>query len=338
LDGPARPAGRGDRGRQLAANAEAEDGTDAYRLVHGEADGLPGLAIDRLGSCLRVLVTGRACEQVLPRVLDALTRTLAPSGDLPVVEVVHLRERPAGALECVRIVRGVRAPGLVDGSERRVVRERGLRFQVEVGLADPTRSSPGFGLFLDQRENRARVAARARGGRWLNLFAHTGAFTAALLAAGASEVVSVDLSAAWLRWLEQTLALNGLDAARGPCVRGDGRRWLEWLPEDERFDGIVLDPPTAAAAGRRFWSVRRDLEPMLEASLARLAPRGCLLVCRNDRGGARDLSALVQRAATRSGVTLARTLPAPPGEDFPSLPDFPEGDPFEGVLVERADP
>jgi 23S rRNA (cytosine1962-C5)-methyltransferase len=320
----------------LSAGAEAEDGTDAYRLVHGEGDGLPGLAIDRLGSCLRVLVTGRACEQVATRAVDAVLRGLALGADPPVVEVLHLRERPAGALECVRLARGALPAALYEGSERLVVRERGLRFEVDLGLGDPNRSSPGVGLFLDQRENRARLAARARGGRWLNLFAHTGAFTVALLAAGAAEVVSVDLSAAWLRWLEQTLARNGLDAARGPCVRGDSRRWLERLPEGERFDGIVLDPPTAAAAGRRFWSVRRDLEPMVEASLARLAPRGCLLVCRNDRGGGRELAALVQRAATRAGVTLRDTRPAPPGADFPTLAAFPEGDPFEGVLAERA--
>ncbi len=157
------------------------------------------------------------------------------------------------------------------------------------------------GFFLDQRENRARLAARARGGRWLNLFAHTGAFTAALLRAGAEEVVSVDLSAAWLRRLEDTLARNGLDASRSRVVRGDSRRVLERLAPEERFDGIVLDPPTAAAAGRRFWSVRRDLEPTVERCLALLAPGGSLLVCRNDRGG-RELTQLVRRAAASASA------------------------------------
>ncbi len=324
--------------RGLLDHATAENGSDAFRLVHGEADGLPGLGIDRLGSCLRVLVTSRACAQVTTRAVDAVVHALAGSlgADPPVIEVVHLRERPPGSLEGVRLARGDLAPGLRDGSERLVVRERGLRFFVDLGLGAPTRSTPGVGLFLDQRENRARLAARARGGRWLNLFAHTGAFSAALLAAGAAEVVSVDLSAAWLRWLEETLALNGLDAARSRCLRGDSRRWLEKLPESERFDGIVLDPPTAAAAGRRFWSVRRDLEPLVEAALRRLAPGGSLLVCRNDRGGGRELPALSSRAAERAGVGLAAVSEAGPGADFPRLPGFAEGDPFEGILVERA--
>jgi 23S rRNA (cytosine1962-C5)-methyltransferase len=326
------------RRRVLLDGATAENGSDAFRLVHGEADALPGLGIDRLGSSLRVLVTSRACAQVTTRAVDAVVHALAGSlgADPPVIEVLHLRERPAGALECVRLARGELASGLRDGSERLVVRERGLRFFVELGLGAPTRSAPGLGLFLDQRENRARLAARAAGGRWLNLFAHTGAFSAALLAAGAAEVVSVDLSAAWLRWLEETLELNALDTARSRCLRGDSRRWLEKLPAGERFDGIVLDPPTAAAAGRRFWSVRRDLEPLVESALERLVPGGCLLVCRNDRGGGRELPALVSRAAERAGIPLAAVSEAGPGADFPRLPGFPEGDPFEGLLVERA--
>jgi 23S rRNA (cytosine1962-C5)-methyltransferase len=321
--------------RRLLDEADSKDGSDAFRLVHGEADGLPGLAIDRLGPCLRVLMTGRACEQILERAVDAIVHTLAGAlgGNPPVVEVVHLRERPAGALECVRLSRGALPLAKSEEDERLVVRERGLLFEVDLGLGDAMRPSPNVGLFLDQRENRARLARHARGGRWLNLFAHTGAFSTALLAAGAEEVVSVDLSAAWLRCLERTLERNRLDAAHHRCVRGDGRRFLERLPGAERFDGIVLDPPTAAAAGRRFWSVRRDLEPLVEKALARLAPGGCLLVCRNDRAGARELPALVRRAATQAGVELADLAPAPPGEDFPSLPGFPEGDSFEGVLA-----
>ena len=64
--------------------------------------------------------------------------------------------------------------------------------------------------------------------------------------------------------------------------------------------------------------------------------RGCLLVCRNDRGGGRELPALVSRAAERAGIPLAAVSEAGPGADFPRLPGFPEGDPFEGLLVERA--
>ncbi|HYB11834.1 MAG TPA: class I SAM-dependent methyltransferase [Myxococcota bacterium] len=309
--------------------------TDAFRLIHGEADGLPGLSVDRLGPLLRVVASGRSCEGFEDRTLDAVIRGMGAElgPDPPVVRVVHLRERPRGALRAVELVRG-KLPSL---AERLRVCERGLSFWIDPGLGQPEQASPSVGLFLDQRENRARLATlAARGGRWLNLFAHTGGFSLALLAAGAEEVVSVDLSAAYLRWLEENLALNGLAAPRHRAVRGDGRRVLARMPEAERFDGIVIDPPTAAAAGRRFWSVRRDLAPLVGAALRRLAPGGTLLVCRNDRATRGTLARLVQEEATRESVALEKLEAAPPGPDFPSLPGFPEGDPFEGVLARRS--
>jgi len=321
------------RRAELLAPTPSAGRTDAYRLIHGEADGLPGMAIDRLGSLLRVVISGRSCEGFEERALDALlaAQKAELGGDPPVVRVVHLRERPSGTLRAVELIRG-RVP-----AERMRVWERGLSFWIDPGLGQPEQPSPAVGLFLDQRENRARLAMLAKaGGRWVNLFAHTGGFSAALLAAGAQEVVSVDLSAAYLRWLEENLALNGLSSPHHHCVRGDGRHVLARMPDRKRFDGIVIDPPTAAAAGRRFWSVRRDLAPLVGSALRRLLPGGTLLVCRNDRARRGALARLVQEEATRASVALASVESAPPGPDFPSLPGFPEGDPFEGVLAQRS--
>ena len=224
-------------------------------------------------------------------------------------------------------------------ARRGVVHERGLAFRVEAGLAEPQIARPGFGLYLYQRENRARLARRARrGGRWLNLFAHTGAFSVALLAAGADEVVSVDLSGAYLTWLEENLALNaqrGVDPGRHQAVRKDGRRYLDALPGRERFDGIVLDPPTAAAAGRRFWSAGRDLAPLIGEALGRLSPGGSLLVCRNTHAARRSLEQEVVSAARERRIAIEAPEPAGPGPDFPRLRGFREGDAFQGLIVRR---
>jgi len=324
------------------AALHTDEQTDAYRLVHGESDGLPGLAIDRLGSVLRVLVQGRCALALREAALESARREIAErSGvETTAVEVVHLR-RPRGArVECTRVVAGDPAALCLDERGRLSVRERGLRFYVELGLADPERSAPGVGLFLDQRENRERVARLVRaapGGRCLNLFAHTGAFSAALLEAGAREVVSVDLSARYLQRLEANLELNrdlGVAPGHHLAVRRDGRRFLEELGPRDCFRGIVLDPPTAAAAGRRFWSIRKDLQPLIEKSLEHLEPAGWLLVARNDRGvrGA-SLGEAVEAAASRVGVALRSVEPAPAGRDFPRLEGFPEGEPFRAVLV-----
>jgi len=331
--------------RRGALLVDAE--TDAYRLIHGEGDGLPGLHVDRLGSLLRVLVMGWASEGFRDRVLDALSSQLpvTPEGNpWNVLEVLHLRTpaSAAGGLDRVRW----RAGG-VDSLEAIVsagregcmrVRERGLVYEVDPGWHAPRRPRPGFGLFLDQRDNRARVAERAgeEGGRWLNLFAHTGAFSVALLAAGAEEVVSVDLSAAWLERLEANLALNtsrGVDPGRHRSVRSDARRALEALESDKPFRGIVIDPPTAAAAGRRFWSVREDLEPVLRSAIGRLEPGGSLLVTQNRGGPPLGVDLVLERVARRAHREIQSLEPAPPGFDHPTRAGFPEGDAFEGWLA-----
>jgi hypothetical protein len=109
--------------------------TDAFRLLHGEADGLPGLAVDRLGPALRILVSGRAALPIRDRVRAALLAARLPglAVDAPMVEVLHLRDRPPGALACVRLVSGnasaLEAP--------LIVREGSLRFRIETGLSEP---------------------------------------------------------------------------------------------------------------------------------------------------------------------------------------------------------
>ncbi len=318
--------------RRAALLAAAGRKLDAFRLVHAEADGLPGLYVDRLGPALRALVVGYAGEAVRAEALAALRAALEPAC---VIEVVHLPSSPAGRLECVRLASG-RFPRL-DAEGRLEVREAGLVFAVDPGLAEPARPRAATGLFLDQRENRTRVAERVRtGGRYLNLFAHTGAFSARLLRAGAAEVVSVDLSAAYLRWLKSNLAANGLLGREHRSVRGDGRRFLERRAADDLYDGIVLDPPTAAAAGKRFFRARRELPALVAQALAALGPGGFLLVTRHERAARGHLAELVRAAAREAGVKLAEVEPAPPGPDFPSLRGFPEGDAFEGVIATRA--
>ena len=317
--------------------ALAEDETDALRLIHGEADGLPGLAVDRLGPVLRVLLTSRACEPIVDRVLRAVIRQLGPElgPTPPVVRLLHLAQPPPGRLRGVELCSGS-LDGLLDSDGRLGVRERGLRFAVDLGLGDPYRPRPATGLFLDQRENRSWVARAAAGGRWLNLFAHTGAFSAAALAGGAREVVSVDLSKPYLDWLETNLTRNGLAGAQHHSVRMDARRYLDRLDASERFDGIVFDPPTAARAGRRFWSVRRDARELLAECLRRLNPGGLLLACRNDHAARKTLASLIEAAAGEAGVALERIDNAPPGPDFPRLAHFPEGIAFEGAIALRA--
>jgi 23S rRNA (cytosine1962-C5)-methyltransferase len=340
------------RRRDLLRPREASDlepgkhrHTNAFRLIHGEGDDLPGLYVDRLGPLLRVLVTGRAAETYRASVIAALGAQLplTPEGeDWNILELLHLRSPGGSQFDRVRWLAG----GLEKLATQNVgvdavgfhVFERGLEFGVDPGWATPRGVRPGYGLFVDQRENRARLEQyAARGGAWLNLFAHTGAFSVSLLANGARRVTSVDLSASYLGRLDENLSLNrdrGVDSARHDSVRTDGRRFLEKLDTGQRFSGIVLDPPTAAAAGRRFWSLQKDLEPLIRNCVARLDGGGCLLVTQNRNGPPLGLERVLERAAARSHRGIARLEAAPAGQDHPTRLEFPDGDPFEGWLLE----
>jgi len=327
--------------------ASAEPATDAFRLIHGEADELPGLFVDRLGPLLRCLVTSRVTEGWREEVFDALLRQwpVTPEGQSwSVLEVLHLPVAAGVEGDAIRWRVGgperLAASGAELADEGFWVWERGLRFFVDPGWHAVRAPRPGFGLFLDQRENRARLAAHAaRGGRWLNLFCHTGAFSLSLLAAGASAVESVDLSRPYLERLEKNLGANrafGVDPARHRSIRGDARRALESSSPGQRYAGIVLDPPTAAAAGRHFWSVRQDLEPLIVRCVDRLDEAGVLLVTQNQRGAPLGLDAQLEAAVRRAGRRIRRLEPAPAGGDHPTLEGFPEGDPFEGWLLALA--
>jgi 23S rRNA (cytosine1962-C5)-methyltransferase len=331
--------------RRALLDPKDEKRTDAFRLIHGEGDDLPGLIVDRLGPLWRVLVTGRASDLIRERAIVALRAQLpvTPEGEeWSILELLHVRSPGSSLPDRVRWIAG----GLEQLAEQDIrlegpgfqVCERGLLYGVDPGWDTPRRVRPGYGLFVDQRENRARLdPLAARGGDWLNLFAHTGAFSVSLLAGGAAHVTSVDLSAAYLERLGANLSLNvdrGVDATRHTSIRGEGRRFLERLDAKERFAGIVLDPPTAAAAGRRFWSLQRDLEPILRQCVERLEAGGVLLVTQNRSGPPLGLDRVLERAAGRAHRSIARLRAAPAGVDHPMCPEFPEGDPFEGWLLE----
>ncbi len=319
--------------------------TTAFRLVHGEADRLPGLMIDLLEDELRVVSLWHGCDSFAGEAIDEVMDQLATqwslrshdrSGTRNVVGVVgvrHFADRPKGEFVCIERLRGR------PRQESFCVSERGLSFEISTGLSEPRRSRPGIGLFLDQRSNRERIAKRiqeAGGGRWLNLFCHTGAFSLAALDAGADEVVSVDLSRPYLDVLQRNLERNGLDAREHQCVKYDAQRYIEKLPSSEQFDGIILDPPTAAAVGRKFWTVRKRQAELIALCLQRLRPAGCLLACRNDHSAKDSLRDRMLATAKNAGVKLASVEAASPGPDFPRLEGFREGDSFEGVVATRA--
>lgn len=314
--------------------------TTLYRLIHGEADRLPGFHLDSCGPVLRSVIYGGTAQLFKGWIYDALKSV---DKSIIILEVEHQQDvRIAGELPTASRVVG---PALFQEGAKMIGYELTLKYEVNPWEGIDT------GFFPDQRDNRlalARIVERLTNTshtetRWLNLFCHTGAFTVRLIALNAS-VVSVDLSSRFLEWLERNLALNRLDSSKNQSVREDVRHYVasELLSIQHGittgFDGIILDPPTASTGDGGFWSVRRDYEDLIEQSMKCLRSMnggGCksvMLVCRNDRRKNAPLQALVNRAAKHLGA-IVKFKDAGPSVDYPVQEGFQEGRRFEGVWV-----
>jgi 23S rRNA (cytosine1962-C5)-methyltransferase len=233
----------------------------AYRLVHGEADLLPSLIVDRYGDYLVV----QALSQGVDRLVPELTQLL--------VDLVH----PAGIL-----ARNDPRVRLLEGLEQRVdVLHGAVPDQIEIRegqvtyLVDPYRGQK-TGLFLDQRENRAAAAGYARG-RLLDAFSYNGGFALAL-APRCDEVLAIDISDDAVERIRLNAHRNGLANVHARAMNVfDELRELE--RRGERFDTIVLDPPAFA---KNKASVRKALSGYKEINLRALkllAPGGFLVTC-----------------------------------------------------------
>lgn len=282
--------------------------TTAFRLVHAQADSLPGLTVDVYGRYAVANLTEEAAG-VESEVLDALF-ALDFNG---VYLKRHPRQKNALAdtdlagLCPPRPARGRPAPAEL------VVQEYGVPFGVR--LADGLRT----GLFLDQRENRRRIAALARGGRLLNLFAYTGGFSVAALHNGAEDAVCVDVSATALARARENVARIGA-ARRHRTITDDVFDVLARLRRrGERFDVVVVDPPSYATTKRRRFTAVKGYPELVALALPLLTGGGHLLCCLNHHTVSstrfRDLVAAGARAAK---VVLSSMQDLVPPADFPT--------------------
>lgn len=236
----------------------AATGSDTYRLVHGEGDGLPGVVVDRYGRHAVLKVYSEGVREVAGQVVRALTSQVSLRG---------VSERRDGGLE--RVYGELPPPELT-------VTENGLSLLVNPHEGQKT------GLFLDQRENRATVRSLAPGRRVLNLFSYNGGFSVAALAGGALSVVSVDTARPALRDAERTVELNGFEASRHSVVVADVFEYLaesggeSGAGDDGAFGLVVCDPPSFAHAKRSRHAALRAYTRLNALALARVEPGGLL--------------------------------------------------------------
>ncbi|MBL8092789.1 MAG: class I SAM-dependent rRNA methyltransferase [Anaerolineales bacterium] len=291
--GPTRHVAPGDLiERALTRRAPLADaGTTAYRLLHRDADGTPGLTLDRFGACLVAnLYDGLAPE---PALLEAARAKIG-------AEAVYVKRRPAQASRLTAEARAALAPAtpaVGQAVDETVVAENGIAYEIRPG------TGLSVGLFLDMRDVRAAVRALAPGRRVLNCFAYTCAFGVAAALGGATEVVNVDVSQSVLAWGRRNYALNGLATRAEDFIFGDVFDWLSRFGRKHRaFDLVIVDPPPFATTKTSRFSITRDLGRLTALAATCLGPGGQLLMCAN----AAELPQAAFERAVLSDLTGAR--------------------------------
>ena len=291
-----------------------------YRLVHAEADGLPGLIIDRYDTACVVQLNTAGMELLAAEIVAALQQTLAPVGIVLQCDSAarHLEGLPNAAPE---IVGDVPSPAPVT--------ENGVGFLADLSEGQKT------GWFYDHRENRARVAALSNGQRVADIYSYLGGFGLQAAAAGASDVLCIDRSQPALDLATQAAANAGLaDICR--FERSEAFAALEKLSDDkEKFGVVVVDPPA-------FVKSKKDLKPgargyrKLTRLAAKIVERGgilCVASCSHHMDLS-DYAEQVRRGVHDAGRSARILHTDGAGPDHPVHPHLPESAYLKCILMQ----
>ncbi len=297
---------------EAAAARRARDpllvGCTGRRLVHGEADGCPGLVVDAYTDTAVVVFDGPAATAFWRSRIDDVLAGLERGG----ATIAHVwlrgerRERSLG-----EALRGAPPAEIV-------IHEDEARFGVDV------RSGQKTGFFLDQRDNRRTIRKHAAGATVLNLFAYTGGFSLHAALGGAARVTSVDIASPAIAAIERNLVLSSLPTDAHERVATDAFEFLERASaQGRRWDLVIVDPPSFAPRERATTAALRAYERLAAAALRVVEPRGrfALASCSSHVTEVDLLGAVAGLPAPNVRLRSA----AGAASDHPVLPAFAEG-------------
>lgn len=303
------------------------EGTNAYRVVNGEGDGLPGLTVERYDEYLMVQLYAASWERYLPMIIKALQSIFNPQGIYEKFRPQKTRElEKKGSKRYSRLLCGTAAPAVYP------VLENDLTFQVTLAEGLNT------GLFMDQRENRRDLMTRVAGKTVLNLFAYTGAFSVAAAMAGASKVTTVDVSSHYLDWARQNFGLNRLNPKRHQFIAGDCFEVLAQMSEQQRYDVILMDPPSFSTTTKNKFTTSGGTSRLITLALKLLEPGGLLITSSNHQKV--DLAEYLKelrRGALAAGCGLQVIKTAGQSGDFPYPVTYPEGRYLKYVMAVKGE-
>ena len=284
--------------------------TDAFRVLHGEGDRMPGLVVDRYGPVAIVRADGYAARAHVSDLAQAVWPTLSSWG----VSTLAHRIGAKGEAPTIEVLRGQPLPQTVR------VEEHGVPFVVDIVRGQKT------GAFLDQRDNRRRVGELGRGRRVLNLYSYAGGFSLHAALGGAARVTSVDVAAAAHATAQASFRAAGVDPAKHAFVTADVHAFLDGArARQETWDLIVSDPPSFAPSEKAVARALSAYRALHRACAAVLAPEGifCAASCSSHIDAPSFLGTLDDAALDGRALSLLELRGA--GPDHPTLAGFPEG-------------
>jgi 23S rRNA (cytosine1962-C5)-methyltransferase len=294
--------------------------TNAYRLVHGESDGVPGLIVDRYDKVLVVQILSYGVEVWREEISEMLI-------ELTGAESVYERSDAE-----VRELEGLPPrTGLIAGehfSDPVEIDENGVRFLV------PIESGHKTGFYLDQKQNRFYFRGLAAGMDVLDCFCYSGGFTLNALIGGAKAVTAVDNSTPALDLLQENLTANSLDSDRLEVIQADIFKQLRKFRDQNRdFDLIVLDPPKFAPTRAHANKASRGYKDINLLAFKLLRPGG-ILVTFSCSGGidAALFQKIIAGAALDAGVDAKIIRRLSQDADHPVALNFPEGEYLKGLV------
>jgi 23S rRNA (cytosine1962-C5)-methyltransferase len=289
--------------------------TNAYRLLNGEGDGLPGIVVDVYGPFAVVRLDSAVLGTLLPWIVSAVQRVISPKG---------VCQKTSAGLE---VLAGRPPP------DRLIVSEHGLRFFADLGSGQKT------GLFLDHRENRHGLEPWCRDAAVLNLFSYTGGFSLYAARGGARRVVSVDQAGDAMARARDNVELNGLDPDIFEFVTADAFKHLEHLArENAQFDVIISDPPSFARNRTQRRRALRAYEKLHELALQVLAPGGLYAAAScTSQIDVDTFKGSVAQAAERAKRSLQIVMENGQAPDHPVMVGHPEGRYLKFVALRSID-
>lgn len=294
---------------------------NAYRLVHAESDGIPGLIVDQYAEVIVAQFLSAGADYWRLSILQSLmeitgTKQVYERSDVDIRQLEGLPFR-TGMLQ-----------GEFD-SDKIMINENGIKFRVDIKSGQKT------GFFLDQRANRMFVRKFVKDCDVLDCFCYTGGFTAASLAGGAASIVCMDSSANALAQLRENIQINDLDASKVTLLEGDVFRLLrEFRDRGKSFDFIILDPPKFAQSVSQVERAARGYKDINLLALKLLRENG-LLATFSCSGSVDDalFQKIVAGAALDAGVKAQIILRLHQDFDHPVALNFPEGAYLKGLLI-----